>query len=246
MVRSLSLAAGLGVCAASASAAFVGGTAFSDSTWNAAASAALGQQAHVFRMYAAFDSAGDRLLSVYDANFDAIQGTLFQSAFGGDTAGNINPAFFPVFPEVQWDSYVSVGALNQPSTTATDPNFMWTTTGVTNNTGWFNNNPPGGEGTAQSPAVGDSSGLLPGGMFYTFIGQFTLVGVETPEDLWIDMPEVGQGVFLSDGFIGSLSLSYDTGPGTGAILVDGVEIIPAPGAAALLGLAGLTAARRRR
>ena len=92
MVRSLSLAAGLGMCAASAQAAFVGGAIFSDSSWNAAAQGSGVNGAIVFRMYAAFDRADDRLLSVFDANFEAKDGKLYQDSFGDDKPPN--PAFF--------------------------------------------------------------------------------------------------------------------------------------------------------
>ena len=168
MIRTLTLAVGLGVAAGSASAAFVGGKVVSTSVWNNAAVAAGiggGGQVFVFRMFAEFDEADDVFQSVFDANFNVKDGTFFQSPFGGDTAGNINPAFFPAFPEVEWDTFVSMGNLTGPSSTSTDPNFNFKGdgTGVDGNTGWFTNNPPAAEGTLEKCAVflcADSSSVL--------------------------------------------------------------------------------------
>jgi len=249
MIRSLTVAAGLAVVASSANAGFVGGKVYSDSQWNADASAALGENAVVFRMFACFDSASDRLLNVFDANFDVKDGTLFQNALGGDHAGQINSAFFPVFPDIRWDSYVSAGKLTAPSTTSLDPNFNFTSSGVDGNSGWFNSNPPNNEGQATAPGMGSIPSAIDNGdgNFYTFIGQFTVLGLEGDGGFLVDDTYKIDGAFGSDAFNGSLSLSWNTGGGTETLLAQGVNFeVPTPGAAALLGLAGLTGLRRRR
>ena len=170
-MRIVTWAACAAVACAGAQGAFVGGKVYSDPAWNAAATAAIGENALVFRMFACWDDAGDRLLSVFDANFEAKAGTLYQDDFGGDLPQS--GAFFPVFPSAQWDSYVSVGNVNSPSSTSLLPDFMWSAGGVTNDSGWFTNNPPSGEGQGHAPGAGPIPLALDNrdGRFYTFIGH---------------------------------------------------------------------------
>ncbi|MCH2153173.1 MAG: hypothetical protein MK089_07505 [Phycisphaerales bacterium] len=37
----------------------------------------------------------------------------YQSNYGGPTSKSINPAFFEFFPDLEWDSYMTIGALDQ-------------------------------------------------------------------------------------------------------------------------------------
>lgn len=43
--------------------------------------------------------------------FEVIGGTFYQSGFGGPTSTSINSAFFALAPELEWDSYLTIGAL---------------------------------------------------------------------------------------------------------------------------------------
>jgi hypothetical protein len=45
-------------------------------------------------------------------------GVFFQSMFGGSTSMDINPAFYPLAPEVQWDSFMTIGAEDNAGTGA--------------------------------------------------------------------------------------------------------------------------------
>ena len=40
-------------------------------------------------------------------------GSFYQNAFGGNTSTAINPALFPAFPELEYDSWVTIGAMDQ-------------------------------------------------------------------------------------------------------------------------------------
>ena len=82
-----------------------------------ASTAALGSplQGMTYRIYADLDS-GARIDAVYGNS----QGTLaiyaaggaYQDAAGGATSQSINSAFFQFVPSMEWDSYVSIGALD--------------------------------------------------------------------------------------------------------------------------------------
>ena len=68
------------------------------------------------RVYAELD-AGNRLDAVYGNSQAQIYmtymdgATAYQSSLGGPTSQSINPAFFPLAPSLEWDSYVTIGSL---------------------------------------------------------------------------------------------------------------------------------------
>ena len=39
----------------------------------------------------------------------ATDGTFYQNAFGQATVAGMNPAFFPIFPSLMYDSFVTIG-----------------------------------------------------------------------------------------------------------------------------------------
>ena len=45
-------------------------------------------------------------------------GVFFQSMFGGSTSMDINPAVYPLAPDVQWDSFMTIGAQDNDGTGA--------------------------------------------------------------------------------------------------------------------------------
>lgn len=49
-------------------------------------------------------------------SFEVVGGSFFQSVFGGWTSTSIQPGFFDVVPEVQWDSYLTIGSLDAVGT----------------------------------------------------------------------------------------------------------------------------------
>ena len=175
------------------------------------------------RMYVDLD-AGSRIDAVFgnsvgNLSIEVDGGSFYQNALGGPTSTAINSAFFPLAPSLEWDSYVTVGALYSDGTpfgnnALLDIGIDWTSFEgggelTTDNGSWF-----------VTPV--DAQGEEQGGR--VLIGQFTLVGGD---------------------LIGQISLQgKDADGNTWQEL--GVTWVPAPGAMALLGLAGLAGRRRRR
>jgi hypothetical protein len=175
------------------------------------------------RLYANID-AGSRIDAVFGNSVGALSisnegGSFYQNALGGPTSTSINSAFFPLAPSLEWDSYVSIGALYSNGSpfgnnALLDIGIDWTSFNsggelATDNGSWF---------VTPADPQGESDGMV-------FIGQFTLVG--------------------GTGLIGQLSLQGKDADGV-TFQELGVTWVPAPGAMALLGLAGLAGRRRRR
>jgi hypothetical protein len=183
-----------------------------------------------YRMYVDVD-AGARIDAIFGNGVGALSiGTadgmsFYQNALGGPTSTSINSAFFPLAPSMEWDSYVTIGALYADGSpfgnnALLDIGIDWTSFNSggsveTSNGSWF-----------VTPA--DAQGGEVGGM--VLIGQFTVNG--------------GSGDGVAD-LVGQISLQgKDAAGNTWQEL--GVTWVPAPGALALLGLAGLAGRRRRR
>ena len=181
----------------------------------------------VIDLWAESDDAADILLNVYgyhDANF----GTAYYQSFTGGTwlPNNQGPPFET--PALQYaDSYVSIGGYNggsQPNNDGTglDPNFGGTDAdGPAEGSGWYNSNPAKYNGQAVATSHTDSG-------LGVFIGRFSL--------------NDGGAGFSMEGTFGEFTWNQGLGtPGHQG----GFSVIPAPGAVALLGLAGLAGRRRR-
>jgi hypothetical protein len=69
-----------------------------------------------FRIYAVMTNTDDFCSAVFGFGSDATQINsttgFWQSAFGGLTADNLNPGFFPFIPSMQYDSFVTIGKLH--------------------------------------------------------------------------------------------------------------------------------------
>ena len=177
-----------------------------------------------YRMYINMDS-GTRVDAIFgnsaaELSINTASGmSFYQNALGGPTSTSINSAFFPLAPSLEWDSYVSIGALYSNGSpfgnnALLDIGIDWTSFNsggelATDNGSWF---------VTPADPQGESDGMV-------FIGQFTLVG--------------------GTGLIGQLSLQGKDADGV-TFQELGVTWVPAPGAMALLGLAGLAGRRRRR
>lgn len=213
------VAAGLGslILASAASADFTGWSSEIKGTASAAGDIGF----WVVNIYGDFTNSGDRLLSVIGADYNSAgdQG-LYHNPFS--TGLEPNPLFFPVDPNLQWDSFVTIGhkttVVGQP-TTAFDPDGEWSpvTGGFTG--GYFI------PGDAPQGLAGDSLKVL--------IAQLT-----------IQNPDASAAVG------GTATVAWEgggiAGGGTQFTEIDFLVSIPAPGALALLGLAGLAGTRRRR
>ena len=185
-----------------------------------------------YRMYVDMD-AGTRVDAIFgngvaELSINTADGmSFYQNALGGPTSTAINSAFFPLAPSLEWDSYVSIGALYAngspyPSNALLDIGIDWTSFNgggelATTNGSWF-----------VTPV--DPQGEELGGR--VFIGQFTVVG--------------GSGDGYAD-LLGQISIQGKDADSL-TFQENGVTwtVVPAPGAIALLGLAGVCSRRRRK
>ncbi|MDP7070618.1 MAG: hypothetical protein QF561_04645 [Phycisphaerales bacterium] len=183
-----------------------------------------------YRLYVNME-AGTRIDAVFGNSVGSLSIGLqdgmnfYQNGLGGPTSTSINSAFFPLAPSLEFDSYVTVGALYANGAPFAENKLL--DIGIdfasfeaggelaTNNGSWF-----------VTPA--DAQGEELGGM--VLIGQFTVIG--------------GSGNGAAD-LTGQISIQgKDVDGNTFQEL--GITWVPAPGALALLGLAGLAGRRRRR
>jgi hypothetical protein len=142
-------------------------------------------------------------------------GVFVQSPYGGNTSQDINPAFFGVFASIEFESFVTIGALTNVDNALNNIGVDWSNFEaggdlVTDNGSWF---------VTPDDAQGDEVGNR------VLIGQFTVT--------------YGASV------IGQVSLQGKDADGV-TFQAKGVSWVPAPGALALLGVAGLAGRRRRR
>ena len=193
----------------------------------------------VYVLYARFNGATDTVLNAF--NFNRTDGAATNMFYHKDNAylnsgmlmkeyGTWNPSQSgSITLNRPFDSFLTIGGTASPTnTTNADPSWTgadsWNRPDVPNglNVGWFNSNPPNlqgrvgvGTGAAQNPA--DSVRL----------GQFVV--------------DAG-----ADGGTWNLKIGYNNGvAGSPVQFAESTFNLPAPGAIALLGLAGLAGRRRR-
>ncbi len=189
----------------------------------------VGDQGSTYRLFANLD-AGARVDAVYGNSQGELfigtanGATMYQNANGGPTSKEINSNFFPFVPSMEWDSYVSIGAYYQNGAPFGENNL--------NNIGinWASFEGGGDLVTNNGSwfvTPDDAQGNELNGV--VFLGQFTVQG--------------GNGD-VSD-LIGQVNLQGKDANGDTWNAV-GATWVPAPGALALLGLAGIAGRRRRR
>jgi len=177
-------------------------------------------------LYAVADNSSDTLLNVYNMTLGSgAPSSFYQSTTGaGWTPTNLGGPFDNEATR-KGDSFVTIGGFGTNAEqengagegTGLDPNFGGNSAAAPGAlAGWFNSNPPSLNGQVGTTAVG--LGVLIG-RFSSTEGEFSLEGT-------------------------TLSTTANQGLGTDA--VQGTwTIVPAPGALALLAVAGLTGRRRR-
>jgi len=250
MIRALTLAAGL-AAASTANAAFLGVDFVVDDQATADARTLGGDlaDATVYQMVAAWDNDGNRLNNVFNVNFQlSSSGSLFQQdLFGTDkNNGPQSSDSFGFEPKLEFDTFVT---MNGGDVQFDGNGFISRSSqglsgaGLTGNSGWFTT--PGtflGNPIQGNEAVAGLSSAIDLSSAYTvWLGQFTVVGASARDVLQ-----------------GSVSLNFNAGVGPDnlggtefagtASELTGLDsdFVPTPGALSLFGLAGLTAARRRR
>ena len=180
----------------------------------------------VVQMYGVYDNSDAVGLNVFNADIGAPDGFIHndvQAAAGGTWQANAS-LDIPNFSDSSNDSYVTigygVGAEAATNSSSLDPGFGSGIGGtIPVNAGWFNGNPTN-EQTVSAFAGGVNG-----------VSGFAIM--------------VGQFVFTGDIFVFEAQMAANQGSGTGVTFGSGFFEIPAPGALALLGLAGITARRRR-
>jgi MYXO-CTERM domain-containing protein len=178
-----------------------------------------------FRLWATVDSSMDIVAAVtgsVDNSIDLIfdpgaAGVFYNNAFGGMTAPST--AALSPFPEVAFDTFITLGAADSSVTPPVIIDLNNDFNGLTGLVQAQN------LGYTVTPAAG--FGVQPDGQggFRVLLGQFTIAKGDTFS---------GQAIVTGGGL--SLFDTWSISSGT----------VPAPGALALLGLAGLAGRRRRR
>jgi hypothetical protein len=177
---------------------------------------------YVFKVYAKFNNANDTVLNAYGMNAlpaGSFWHNDFLSGGGSNVAGTWSPTLIPSPTAATTDSWVTVGgtAADFGNSTSADPGW--------GPAGWNQAGIPANAGWFnQNPP--NLQGRVNATTLQTIIAQFvfknTIVGFTTP-----------------------ITIGYNQGIGTSSQFGNGTFSVPAPGAIALLGLAGLAGRRRR-
>ncbi len=182
-----------------------------------------------YRVYAVVGD-GERIDAVFGnavgpLSIDTAAGmSFYQNGYGGNTSMAINSGFFAMVPSLEWDSYVTIGALYVDGTpfgsnALMDIGIDWTSfegggSIDTANGSWFV--------TPVDPQGGEIDGRV-------LVAQFMVVG--------------GTGNGYED-IVGCMSFQ---GKDIDGNTFQNLNVcIPAPGALALIGFAGIVGRRRRR
>jgi len=191
----------------------------------------------VIDVYAQFDDDTDTVLNVFNSMISTSTGVGFHhsdfNTLGGGTGlWNVtNTANIPGTLSPDNDSFVLIGGAvadaTNPNSTSLDPSFDPAGGGtVAENAGWFNSNPPNLQGRVDADTL------------RTWVARFVIEGTDSAETLSFAF-NMGYNQGLGTGNQFAFNDGATRGP---EILVD---YVPAPGAIALLGLAGLAGRRRR-
>jgi len=177
------------------------------------------------RIYANFSAATDELDAVFGDAQDSLSisssGGFYQNALGGGTSLSINPLLIPMFPSLAFDSWVTIGLEDMTGNNMLTIGIDYTDfeaggSIMTDNGSWF--------------ATPDDAQVLAGADLRVMVGQFTMYGLDSNVS----------GVLNLQGKVGD----FETFQARGQAF--DFSLIPAPGALALLGLAGVVSRRRRK
>ena len=173
-------------------------------------------------LYAEFTDSNDQLNAVFgDAQsslYIRSEHGFYQNPFGGPTSISINPALIPLFPSLEYDSWVTIGSENQVDNAMLDIGIDWTEFEnggniETDNGTWF--------------ATPDDMQSMAGDDLRVLIGQFTTYGWDSQ-------------------IYGSINLQGKQGGFETFVARDQYfGWVPAPGTIVLLGIAGFFHGRRR-
>ena len=219
-------AAGLGLLvAASASADMTGNATQVGYAWSGEDFGGAAASGYVVDLYLEFDNADDVLLNVYNFN-DVNLGTAYaQGMTAPGWAPNEQGGIFTTGVSQSFDSFIAIGGVTADDGSGNPLQMSGNGTAVDPNFGGNNADGPAANGGWYNGAPTNPIGQAVDGM--VFIGRFSIAG--------------------SDGFSMEGSTGWATfnqGLGTPGVQME-FTVVPAPGAFALLGLAGLAGRRRR-
>jgi len=251
MIRGTIAIGALSLAVASVASATFTGFEVTSSNVTASGAGTAGQQLRVYTVFARFDGPTDTLLNCF--NFGAAAGSnssltgfwhkdnaYYNSGVLMQEYGTWNPSQTgSITLNRPYDSFLTIGGQATPTnTTNADPSWVsggtgsgaadarsWNRPDLPNNgtLGWFNSNPPNLQGRV---------GTAPNTGQLVRIGQFVLSQNDATQFN-------GQRTF-------TVTLGYNNGvPGTSVLFATANFSLPAPGAIAMLGLAGLAGRRRR-
>jgi len=177
-----------------------------------------------YRLYVDIDTGGE-VDAVFGDPLDAMfietnsGSSFYQNMFGGPTSMDINASLFGFFPSLEFDSFVTIGRLTNTSNALLNIGFDWSTFEAGGSMSTSNGS---WFATTMDDQVHDQ------GDGRILIGQFTV--------------EVGEGIH---GIINMQGKNADGSMWISRNQAFNTSIVPAPGALALLGAAGLAFRRRR-
>ena len=221
--------------AASANAGMTGAILQNGYAWSGTDFGGTVVSGYVVDVYLEFDSESDILLNIYNFNCDASScnpddepiSSFYQGLTAAGWAPNEQGSIFTTEVSQSFDSFIAIGGVTNEGMDGNP--YQMAGNGVAVDPNFDNNNAPGPgnnagwfNGNPNNP-IGSAAG---GGL--VMIGRFSIAG------------STGFSMQGGTGFA-----TYNEGIGTPGYQ-DSFEIIPAPGALALLGIAGLTGGRRRR
>ena len=175
------------------------------------------------RIYVNFDTPTDQLNAVFGDPDDSLlissTNGFYQNSFGGATSANINPAFYDLFPSLLQDSWVTIGLDDQTDNAMLDIGIDWT--------GFEGGGDIATNNGAWFATPADAQ-VLAGEDLRVLVGQFTMYGLDAHVSGVLNLQ--GYGSNFESFQVRNQVFDY---------------AVPAPGAIALLGLAGLATRRRR-
>jgi len=167
--------------------------------------------------------------------------TIYHNANGGPTSKEINSNFFPFVPSLEWDSYVSIGALYQNGTpfgsnTLNNIGIDWAPWEgggdlFSDNGSWFLG------GGASDPQGGELNGQV-------FLGQFTVVGGNGDANDLVGQLNL-QGQDADGNSWNQIGVTWNTDATDSGGDTGGSNAVPGIGAIAPLCFVGLVRKRRR-
>ena len=209
-----------------ATSSLIAGSAMADYTGLSYSAWDNGNGTWTARIYATFDAPTDQLNAVFGDSDDPLlissTNGFYQNPYGGPTSKSINPAFYDFAPSLVQDSWVTIGLEDQVDNAMLDIGIDWTDFEAggaisTSNGSWF--------------ATPDDAQCLAGSYsdLRVMIGQFTMYGLDSSVS----------GVLNIQGKVGDFETFQERGQ-------EFDYYLPAPGALALLGIAGIASRRRRK